>query len=171
MEEGILEQSNKVLLHIEGSTGAVVYFSYLWTEHPDFPEVDIVDVDVVEDTVSEYLLAQGIVSVTMEYPILVLDAGWYPDIGYSGTVYWYVKVGYNQLHISPISGEVIGGITTYTAIPTATGITDSPVPGALDALLPMGIILILPSSFSLGLAGYIIVKNRQSRRIIGSNKT
>ncbi|TFG29984.1 hypothetical protein EU528_08865 [Candidatus Thorarchaeota archaeon] len=175
MEDGIVERSNKVIVKIEGSTGAVVYFSYLWTEHPDFPEADIIDVDNVEDTAIDCLINYGIkVDTTIEYPYLVLDADWFPDIGYSGSIYWRTEVegGYiGELHISPISGEVIGGVTTSV---TTTGVTATgtmPAP-AIDFMLPMGIVFILPlSSFSLGLAGYIIVKNRQSRRIIGRNET
>ena len=176
--EGILERDNTVQFQIEASTGAVVHFDYLWTEHPEFPEVDIVDVDIVENSAIDYLLARGIGSPTLKYPILVLDANWFPDIGYSGSVYWQVVIqdeSIDELRISPISGEVVGSVGTVTTGTIATA-TDAPGtrPGAVafDALIPIGLVFILPlSSFSLGLAGYIIVKNRQSRRIFGSNES
>ncbi|TFH06651.1 MAG: hypothetical protein E4H14_10350 [Candidatus Thorarchaeota archaeon] len=170
MHEGILERDNTVQFQIEASTGAVVHFSYLWTEHPGLPEVDIVDLDVAENSAIDYLHDRGITWPTIGNPILVLHANWFPDIGYSGSIYWQIAVegeAINQLHISPISGEVLGYDGTITVV-TATGTTGTRAPPAFGALMPLGIVFILPlSSFSLGLAGYIIVKNRQTRRIVG----
>lgn len=171
--EGILERDNMVQFRIEASTGAVVHFSYLWTEHPGLPEVDIVDFDVVNSSAIDYLGDHGITSPTIRYPILVLRANWFPDIGYSGSIYWQVAVEGEdiiQLHISPISGEVIYSFGTTTTMTATTTAGTQPAP-AFDSLLPMEFTLILPlSSFSLGLAGYIIVKNRQTRRILGKDK-
>ncbi|MGY5859379.1 MAG: hypothetical protein RTU63_08410 [Candidatus Thorarchaeota archaeon] len=170
MSDGILERNNRVMLEIEASTGAVVYFSYLWTEIPEYPEVDIVDPETVQDSAIGYLSNRGITSATLGYPYLVLDAHWFPDIGYTGSVYWQVSVedgSIIELRISPISGEVFGSVSTVTATAATATVTDAtgPVPGAL-ASMPLGLVFILPlSSFSLGLAGYIIVRYKQTRRL------
>jgi hypothetical protein len=136
--------------------------------------VDIVDIQDVEISVISYLQTHGVKSATIEYPYLVLNADWYSDIGYSGTIYWKIDIeggSFNELHISPISGEVVGGDSSTTVV-TATGATETIPAPAIDALLPMGIVFVIPlSAFSLGLAGYIIVKNHQSKRIMGRSES
>ncbi|MHA1137446.1 MAG: hypothetical protein ACTSSE_13255 [Candidatus Thorarchaeota archaeon] len=174
MHEDILELDNTVQFQIEASTGAVVHFSYLWTEHPGLPEVDIVDLDVAENSAIDYLHDRGVTWPTIGIPILVLQANWVHDIGYSGSICWQVVVegegGIDQLQISPISGDVVGSVGTITVVTSTDATATMPVPGAtFDALLPMGIIIFILPAFSLGLAGYIIVKNRQSRRTFGRN--
>ncbi|MFW9843533.1 MAG: hypothetical protein ACFFEV_03040, partial [Candidatus Thorarchaeota archaeon] len=59
MHDGIFEFSNKVHLQVEASTGAVVYFNYLWTEHPGLPSVNILSHVVVENSAVAYLLDHG----------------------------------------------------------------------------------------------------------------
>jgi hypothetical protein len=171
MREDILERSNRVLLQVEASTGAIVYFSYDWTEIPEYPEVLIDESETVQDTAVDYLQNRGITTATLGYPVLIFDAAWLPDIGYTGSVYWYVSVdggAIYELRISPISGEVLDALgTVTTSAPTATaGTSPATIPAALEPLL-LGPLFIIPlSSFCLGLAGYLIVKNRQSKRLL-----
>ena len=170
MHEGIFERSNKVQLQIEASTGAVVYFSYLWTAIPEYPEVDIIPSETAQNAAVVYLHNHGINSATLEYPNLILDAEWYPDMGYSGSIYWQVSIEdayISELRISPISGRILGSGTSSTA---STAIPTGTASGGF-ALMSMGFVFIIPlSSFCLGLAGYMIMKNKQSKRILSKYK-
>ena len=163
--EGTYQRDNKVQLQVEASTGQVVYFSYLWKEYGELPDVDLINSEEAVSSALEFFNTEG---PSARYAHMVLYRYWNSTSNYEYILLWEVGIANSEvigIYVNPVDGERLM-ITAIVYFSWANPLPSTPTTAA-DTMTALWTIVILPlMSFSLGAAGYIIAKNRIAKRSI-----